>query len=125
MDRRRIADASTVAFARRLIAIDGLRAQTFRGKHFTAGDWRILLELFIATEEGRLSPVTTLTNAPTMARSTALNRIAEMIDEGILLREPDPGDGRRFFISLARDIHPWLNEVLGEMARSDQPRAPE
>ncbi|WP_454887629.1 hypothetical protein [Sphingomonas oryzagri] len=114
-----------MAFARRLISNDDLRARTFRGRHFTAGDWRILLELFVATEEGRRSPVTALTNAPTIAKSTALNRIAEMIDAGILLREADPGDGRRFFISLAPEIHPWLNEALAEMARSDEPPAPE
>ena len=120
MDQRRLADASTVSFARRLIAIDDLRARTFRGRHFSAGDWRILLELFVATEEGRWSPVSTLTNNATMARSTALHRIAEMIDQGSLLREADPTDGRRFFISLDPGLHEWLNDTLAGIAERDE-----
>lgn len=111
MDLRRIADPGTLEFARQLIKAEQLRRDML-DEHFSAAEWQILLELFVATEEGRPTAVTDMGLVEGIARSTALGLVADMTRRGILIRDPDPSDGRRSFLSLDEDIHRRINGLL-------------
>lgn len=111
MDLRRIADPDTLAFARQLIKAERLRRDML-DQHFSAAEWQILLELFVATEEGRPTAVTDMGLIDAIARSTALGIVADMTRRGILVRHADPSDGRRSFLSLDEDIHRRINALL-------------
>lgn len=106
-----IASAQTLAFARQLIRTERLRREVLE-QHFSAAEWQILLELFVAVEEGRLSAVTDMGVIEGIPRSTALGIVADMTKRGLLLRQPDPDDGRRFFLSIEGTLHRRVNALL-------------
>lgn len=111
MQPRRIAAPATVEFARKLIKVELLR-QSVLEEHFTPGEWQILLELFVATEEGRLSAVSDMGLTEGIPRSTALGIVADMTRRGFLLRTADPTDGRRFHVSIEANLHHRINALL-------------
>lgn len=111
MEPTRIAAPATVAFARQLIKGERLRREVLE-EHFSAGEWQILLELFVALEEGRMTAVSDMGLIDGIARSTALGIVADMTKRGFLLREPDPADGRRFYLSIEKTLHRRIDALL-------------
>jgi DNA-binding MarR family transcriptional regulator len=107
----RLAAPATVAFARRLIRAERLRHSKLE-EHFSPGEWQILLELFVAVEEGRKTAVSDIGLIEGIARSTALGIAADMTRKGYLLRKADPADGRRFFLSIDGTLHRRINALL-------------
>lgn len=107
----RIASPDIVEFARQLIKAEQLRHSVLEA-HFSASEWLVLLELFIATEEGRTMSITDMGVIEGLARSTALGIVADMTRKGLLVRQPDPGDGRRYYLSINEALHHRINGFL-------------
>jgi DNA-binding MarR family transcriptional regulator len=111
VDAGPIAAPATVAFARQLIRAEQLRHRLLE-EHFSPGEWQILLELFVAIEEGRKTAVTDIGLIEGIPRSTALGIAAELTRKGIIVRTADPADGRRFFLSIEDNLHRRINALL-------------
>jgi DNA-binding MarR family transcriptional regulator len=62
--------------------------------------WRILLDLFVAGTERRIS-VSSACIASGIAATTALRHLERLYGAGLVFREPDPYDNRRSFVRLA------------------------
>ncbi len=78
-----------------------LRARFFEADLFADPAWDILLDLALAKAERRQVSVTSLCIAANVPATTALRWIGQMVEEGVLLRIPDPRDRRRAHIALS------------------------
>lgn len=78
-----------------------LRDRFFDSTLFADPGWDMLLDLFAARLEGRRVSVSSLCIAAAVPTTTALRWIKTMVDRGLFLRESDPSDARRAFITLA------------------------
>ncbi|MBP2290322.1 response regulator transcription factor [Azospirillum rugosum] len=81
------------------------RKRAARGKFFPKGlfedpCWDMLLDLMINHLQGRRISVSSLCIASGVAQTTALRRIADLHDRGLVRRIADDKDGRRVFIEL-------------------------
>jgi DNA-binding MarR family transcriptional regulator len=78
-----------------------LRDRYFDEELFADPAWDILLELLHAEISQYRVSVSSLCDAAHVPTTTALRYINTMTDSGLLLRRPDPSDGRRIFMELA------------------------
>ena len=78
--------------------------------------WTILLEVYRAEITGRRLSVSKLCSLDEASQTTAWRRIRSMEDDGLLLREQDPMDARRSFVSLTEGS---VKAVADFMARAD------
>jgi DNA-binding MarR family transcriptional regulator len=65
--------------------------------------WDMIVDLFIASEEGNRVSVTSLCVASAVPTTTALRWISILENEGIIFRVADETDARRFFLFLSED----------------------
>jgi CheY-like chemotaxis protein len=86
---------------RALIRLRRLRGHYFISELFADPAWDILLDLAAARQEGRMVAVSSLCIAAAVPATTALRWITQMTEQSILVRRPDPTDGRRVFIGLS------------------------
>ncbi|WP_404478371.1 MarR family transcriptional regulator [Novosphingobium sp. BL-52-GroH] len=85
--------------------------------------WYVILELFIAQEEGRKLSITDLIHCAGTPRSTILKAIADMAASGFLQRTPDPQDRRRVYLTLEAAFHERVYGLLGDiMSRQGETR---
>jgi len=87
--------------ARALIRQRRLRTDFLPATLFGEPAWDMLLDLYAAHYEGRRVSVSSLCIASSVPSTTALRAIEAMEREGCILRERDPGDGRRIFLKLS------------------------
>lgn len=80
---------------RQLLGADGL---------FGEPAWDMLVELFIAHCEGATVPTGALGIGSGLSSSSAQRLVQRLVDAQLVVRAPDPEDGRRHFVSLAPDI---------------------
>ena len=74
------------------------------GSHlFAEPAWDILLDLFIAGQEGRKVSVTSACIASAVPTSTALRRIHHLVEIRLVLRIPHPADARITFLELSKE----------------------
>lgn len=85
----------------RYIANQRKRAQHFPDQALCETSWKILLDLALAHLKGKPVAVSSACIASEAPVSTALRRIRELCDAGLLVRWPDPTDGRRDMLSLS------------------------
>lgn len=78
--------------------------------------WTILLEVYRAEISGRRLSVSKLCALDEASQTTAWRRIRSMEDDGLLLREQDPMDARRSFVSLTETSN---RAVADFMSRAD------
>jgi DNA-binding MarR family transcriptional regulator len=79
------------------------RQKYFEGDLFSDPSWDILLELTAAYVENRQESVTSVAIAASVPASTAIRKIRELSDRGLLKRWTDPTDARRIFVALTED----------------------
>lgn len=83
---------------------------------FADPGWDILLDLFAAMAEGKTVSVSSACLSAGVAQSTAAGRVRQLERAGLILRRPDPLDGRRSFVEIApiaaERVERWLNATF-------------
>lgn len=80
--------------------------------------WDVLVELLRFEKSGQRISVSALSiSVSHISPTTALRRIRELVKSGNIVRNPDPLDARRDFVTLAPEIRVALEQYLGEVAR--------
>jgi DNA-binding MarR family transcriptional regulator len=91
---------------------------------FRLGDpvWNILLDLYVAEKRGKRVSTSSLGIAAAVPRSTAQRCIAALVREAKLVRYPDEGDARRYWIALSPDsrltLDSYFDGVRAELSRA-------
>jgi hypothetical protein len=104
------------ASIRAILAVRRLRDECFGA---AVGDhgWSVLLEAYAARLDGRQSPMTGLGLAAGIARSTAHRRVAWLLDRGLLVRHPNPGNRRTAFVAPSDEAADRIAAYLAAAAR--------
>jgi DNA-binding MarR family transcriptional regulator len=84
------------------------RARYLPPELFADPAWDILLDLLQAEITSRPATVSSVCSASGVPATTALRWLKHLADEGLVLRKPDPNDGRRVYVELA----PKVSEAL-------------
>lgn len=106
---------------RQMIRLRRRRETMFGTDLFADPVWDMMLDLCLAAQIGRPESVSSLCMASAVPPTTALRWIKAMVERSIVVRQEDPNDRRRFFVSLAPDIEQKLQALLRE--RFDLPQA--
>lgn len=78
--------------------------------------WDMLLDLFAHECAGKRLSMSSLCVAAAIPESSAMRLAQRLVDEGIMLRLPDPSDGRRSFMKIAPDVAHRLRAYFAEGA---------
>ena len=117
---RRSVTAATVLGedVRTMIRFRRERNRLFGSDLFADPAWDIMLDLMAARIERLRVSVSSLCIAAAVPPTTALRYIKTMTDMGLLVRVPDPTDGRRIFIDLSDRAAKKVLEFIGEAKRT-------
>jgi DNA-binding MarR family transcriptional regulator len=88
--------------AERIIKARSRRLKFFPKEMFTDPVWDIFLELTRGELADHRVSISSLSSATNVPPTTALRYIASLTAQGMLLRRPDPLDGRRVFVELSQ-----------------------
>jgi hypothetical protein len=80
--------------------------------------WDMLLDLFIANEEGRLVNVTSACIGGCIPTSTGLRRVGQLLEAGLIQRTTDASDGRKGMLGLTVETTAHMRRYLDEVVRS-------
>ena len=117
-------DASDSRMA--LLARDSYRNRRLRGHFFDEealfGEpaWDLLLDLFIASREGKKVPVTTACIGAAVPTTTALRWLAVLEARGLIVREADARDARRIFVQLSPAADRQMADYFTRIARASR-----
>ena len=92
--------AELLAEALRLSAARRARDRVFGRDLFPNPGWNILLELFVAAEQGRNVTIKSACVAAGVPQSTALRHIAHLVDVRLARRTQHPSDARSAYLRL-------------------------
>lgn len=116
-ERRTTAQTSVSATALSRVARARVQERRQRDALFEVGlfgepAWDMLLDLYIAAEEGKTISVSSLCIAAATPQTTALRWINHMVEKGMVLREDDERDRRRVYVRLAPETQTRLGQLL-------------
>jgi multiple sugar transport system substrate-binding protein len=80
--------------------------------------WNIIAYAMNRHLEGKLLTISSLANAADVPYGTAMRRIGELIDEGLLLRRPRSKSGKSFSLHPTRDLIGQFEVFAGELKRT-------
>ena len=116
--------AELLALARRLGSIRRTRDSVFGRELCPNPLWNILLDLFIAGEEGRNVTIKSACVAAGVPQSTALRHIAHLIEVRLAARNQHPSDARSAYLKLTERGRARMAEFLSRSAADPgEPRA--
>lgn len=81
--------------------------------------WDMLLELYANRLAGIRISVTSLCLASSAPSTTALRSVNMMVEQGLAVREADPRDGRRVFLSLSDKGHAVMDRYFQALPAID------
>lgn len=113
--------AADLALLRSIIRMRRLREQFLDPALFADPAWDMLLDLAAAEIERRSVAVSSLCIAASVPATTALRWIATMTEHELLVRRPDPEDGRRVFIALGERASAAMSAYLAAAAQVMKP----
>lgn len=102
---------------RKLARAEAARASVIGGKILGDPAWNILLDLLLASLEGRRVAVSSACIVTGVATTTALRLINRMISDGVLVRVPDEADGRRDYLQIEPDVEAALKGYLFDLTQ--------
>ena len=88
---------------RNLLRARAARAEFFSDHLFADPAWDMLLSLYTAELEQKRVSITSISLASKVPATTALRWIAALQKDGLIVRQPDPFDGRRVFVALSAE----------------------
>ena len=97
---------------RTIIKARRARSEYFDADMFADPAWDILLDLMLARIEGSTESISSLCIAAAVPMTTAMRWIRELIARGVLIRWPDPDDGRRNFVALSEQAAKQMTAYL-------------
>lgn len=102
---------------RKLARAEAARASVIGGKIMGDPAWNILLDLLLASLEGRRVAVSSACIVTGVATTTALRLINRMTSNGVLVRMPDETDGRRDYLFIEPDVEAALKGYLFDLTQ--------
>jgi hypothetical protein len=87
--------------------------------------WDILLDLFIASKERKLVPVTSACIGAAVPPTTALRWLQVLESEGLVVRESDKRDARRVFVRLSAQAYEHMVVYFRGISRPQRNSADE
>lgn len=101
-----------------LMALRKERKKIFGADLFEDPVWEMLLDLANADARGREVPVTSLCLVSGVSTTTALRRIDDMAEAGLVTRRRDLTDGRRVLVGLTDDGRAKVERYLSSLERT-------
>ena len=102
-----------------------LWSRAVRSRHF--GDyrsadpvWSILLDVYVAEANAKKSSITGVSLTTSAPKSTSLRWIKVLVEDGRLIREPDPRDRRRQWIRLSSESRAALDKYFEDLITSNR-----
>lgn len=112
-------DTRTLTAAREAYRDRRLRAKVFEDPSlFGEPAWDLLLDLFIASLEGKRVPVTSACIGAAVPTTTALRWIAQLEVQGLIARENDSSDARRVFVRLSQAARQSMTDYFTRIAKA-------
>jgi len=90
------------------------RERLFASHLFAEPSWDLLLDLLAAEERGKPVSITSALIAASAPTTTALRCLKELEAQGVVFRERDPSDGRRFYVRLSDEAISALETLLDD-----------
>lgn len=110
---------SPLCAAKALYAMRRQRTLLFASSElFGEPAWDILLDLFIARQEGKRVPVTSACIGAAVPPTTGLRWLALLESTGMVKREDDPKDARRSFVSISERAENAVAQAMTELLRA-------
>lgn len=110
------AGADTRAIAKSIVAQLQSRQKFFPGATFEDPQWLMMLDLFIAAEEGRDVSVSSLCFASGVPPTTALRHIRNLVSRGLFERTSHPRDRRICHVRLSDAARDRMTIYLSSLA---------
>jgi hypothetical protein len=107
---------SAASFARQILAARGRITNYLDSDLFADPARDILLDLFVAGEEGRRISISSCCIAAAVPPTTALRWIGMLKKRGLIQEMVDPADGRRKWLSLTSDVHAAMRDYVNAIA---------
>jgi hypothetical protein len=104
------------AFARQILAARGRIGNFVAADLFADPARDILLDLFVAGEEGRRISISSCCIAASVPPTTALRWIGMLKKRQLIQETTDPADGRRKWLSLTPDVHIAMRDYVNAVA---------
>ena len=104
------------SFARRILAARGRIGNYIDADLFADPARDILLDLFVAGEEGRRMSISSCCIAAAVPPTTALRWIGMLKKRGLIQETVDPADGRRKWLSLTPRVHDAMRDYVEAIA---------
>jgi DNA-binding MarR family transcriptional regulator len=98
--------------ARRIYAFRRRRDRLLADFEFFDPSWDLILDLFIAAEEGRRVALSSAWIAAAVPKTTAQRTIERLVSQGHLSLEPDMHDRRRAYVHLSPVLHERIRRFL-------------
>ena len=103
-------------FARQILAARGRLGNFVDADLFADPARDILLDLFVAGEEGRRISISSCCIAASVPPTTALRWIGMLKKRGLIQESVDPADGRRKWLSLPSEVHDAMRDYVNAVA---------
>lgn len=88
------------------------RDEAFEARLFSDPGWDILLDLFIAAEEGKQISVSSACIGSSAPSTTALRHLSALVRHGLICRKSSDSDSRVSWVSLSPMGHEKMTAVL-------------
>ena len=95
-----------------MLEIRRVRSQLLPQEIFSDPAWFMLLELALLEKQGKQISVSGICLTSGVSQTTALRRVQDMVEAGLLIRRDDPQDKRRVHVSLSPTANSKLNSLL-------------
>jgi hypothetical protein len=111
--------SEVMATAKMVVRQRQLRRRILGDGLFEGPVWDLILDLFIAQQEATMISLTGVGIAGSVPTTTALRWIRRLVDLGLIVRVPDPTDGRRTLVELAPETRAKVTVYLSYVASID------
>lgn len=106
-------DLHSAGLARSLYRDRRLRARVFpEDGLFGEPAWDMLLDLYVAAQDGKRVPVTSACIGAAVPTTTALRWLTILENRGLVIREADENDARRVFVRLSDDAQARMEDYF-------------